>query len=158
SRLGEASRGPRVSYARSGIPRPGRARRRPVDRFSRAARVAARVTIALTPDALAALCKASMPAERLTAVELEHLCFGERDEVLGDERAAAVLQTQRFGDYLAAWLILVAVQPGIQSRGRGKELVRAVAARARELGARELLLASAVPRYVWPGVDLHNTR
>ena len=30
--------------------------------------------------------------------------------------------------------------------------------RARELGARELLLASAIPRYVWPGVDLANTR
>jgi GNAT superfamily N-acetyltransferase len=33
-----------------------------------------------------------------------------------------------------------------------------VADRARELGARDLLLASAVPRYLWPGVDVCNTR
>lgn len=110
------------------------------------------------PDALAALCDTAMPEERLTADELAYLCFGEHDEVLGDERAAAVLQTQRFDKHLAAWLTLVAVHPAEQSRGRGKELVRAVADRARELGARDLLLASAVPRYLWPGVDVFNTR
>ena len=30
--------------------------------------------------------------------------------------------------------------------------------RAGEVGARDLLLASAVPRYIWPGVDTSNTR
>jgi GNAT superfamily N-acetyltransferase len=99
-----------------------------------------------------------MPNERLTSDELEYLCFGSGDEVLGDERGAAVLHTQRFGSHLAAWLMLVAVEPGRQGKGRGKKLVRAVAAQASSLGARELLLASAVPRYVWPGVDLGNTR
>ena len=110
------------------------------------------------PDALAALCEAAMPEERLTADELAYLCFAEADEVLGDERAAAVLQTQSFGEHLAAWLTLVVVHPAEQGRGRGKELVHAVADRARALGARDLLLASAVPRYLWPGVDVHNTR
>ena len=110
------------------------------------------------PGALAALCEAAMPQERLNADELAYLCFAEHDEVLGDERASAALQTQRFGDQLAAWLTLVVVHPAEQSRGRGKELVHAVADRARELGARQLLLASAVPRYLWPGVDVCNTR
>jgi len=104
-----------------------------------------------------------MPEEHLTASELEHLCCapmvnGVGDEHFGDERGVAVLQTMKFGDYLAAWLTLVVVDPAAQGKGRGKELVGAVAGRARELGAREVLLASAVPRYLWPGVDCFNTR
>ena len=114
--------------------------------------------MAPSPEVLAALCATAMPDERLTRDELEYLCFGENDEVLGDERAAAVLQTQRFGEHVAAWLTLVVVDPAEQSRHRGKELVLEVAARARALGARDLLLASAVPRYLWPGVDVFNTR
>ncbi len=110
------------------------------------------------PDALAALCDAAMPEERLTARELDYLCFGANDEVLGDDHAAAVLQTHTYGEYLSAWLTLVVVHPGGQSRGRGKELVNAVADRARELGATDLMLASAIPRYLWPGVDVMNTR
>ncbi len=112
----------------------------------------------LGPDALAALCTAAMPEEHLTAGELDYLCFGETDEVFGDEHAAAVLQTQRFGQHVSAWLTLAVVHPDEQGRGRGKELVHAVADRARSLGARDLMLASAVPRYLWPGVDVTNTR
>jgi GNAT superfamily N-acetyltransferase len=114
--------------------------------------------VSMTPDALAALCAAAMPDEQLTAAELSYLCFGPGDEVIGDERGAAVMQIQHFGKHVAAWLILVAVDPSLQSTGHGKQLVRAVADRARALGARDLLLASAVPRYVWPGVDVRNTR
>jgi GNAT superfamily N-acetyltransferase len=114
--------------------------------------------VSLTPEALAALCAVAMPAELLTRDELAYQCFGDADEVLGDERGAAVLQTQHVGDHRAAWLTLLAVRPDAQGQGHGKELVHAVAARAREHGARELLLASAIPRYVWPGVDLANTR
>jgi mycothiol synthase len=112
----------------------------------------------MTPDALATLCARTMPHEALTAAELEYLCFGPEDEIIGDERGAAVLQLQRFDAHLAAWLILVAVEPRGQGAGTGKALVFAVAERARALGARDLLLASAIPRYVWPGVDLGNTR
>jgi GNAT superfamily N-acetyltransferase len=111
----------------------------------------------VTPDQLVALCDAAMPEERLTAGELEHVCFGDGDEVLGDEHGAAVLQPQELGDQITAWLIMVAVPPGEQRRGRGKELVHAAAARARELGAGELRLAAAIPRYLWPGVDVANT-
>ena len=114
--------------------------------------------MSLTPDALAALCAAAMPDERLTVDELTYLCFGDEDEVIGDERGAAVLQIQHFDKHVAAWLTLVAVDPAEQSKGLGKELVHAIADRAREHGARDLLLASAVPRYVWPGVDVRNTR
>jgi GNAT superfamily N-acetyltransferase len=117
----------------------------------------------VTPDELTALCDAAMPEENLTLEELTHLCFGANDpgaadEIFGDERGAAVMQTQQFGEHVAAWLVLVAVHPSAQSTGRGKELVRAVVERAREIGARDLLLASAIPRYLWPGVDTANTR
>ena len=117
----------------------------------------------MTPDELAALCTAAMPEENLTLDELTHLCFGANepggaDEIFGDERGAAVMQTQRFGEHVAAWLVLVAVHPGEQSAGRGKEVVSAVIERARAIGAGDVLLASAIPRYLWPGVDTANTR
>jgi len=117
----------------------------------------------VTPDALAALCAAAMPEENLTAAELAHLCFGvnepgDRDQVFGDERGAAVMQMQRFGEHVAEWLVLAVVHPDHQSRGLGKELVGAVIARARDAGAHDVLLASAIPRYLWPGVDTANTR
>ncbi len=122
----------------------------------------------MTPDALAALCAAVMPEENLTVEELTHACFGANDtgtddeavpdEIFGDERGVAVMQTHRFGEHVAAWLVLVAVHPDEQSRGKGKALVGAVAKRAREIGAPHLMLASAIPRYLWPGVDTANTR
>jgi GNAT superfamily N-acetyltransferase len=122
----------------------------------------------MTPDALTALCAAVMPEENLTVEELTHVCFGANDagagheavpdEIFGDDRGVAVMQTQRFGDHVAAWLVLVAVHPDEQSRGTGKALVSAVAERARAIGARDLMLASAIPRYLWPGVDTANTR
>jgi len=117
----------------------------------------------VTPDTLAALCRAAMPQEELTVDELDHLCFGvnadrDVDEIIGDEDGAAVMQVQRFGEHVAVWLVLVAVHPDAQSRGLGKELVGAVIDRAAELGAHDVLLASAIPRYVWPGVDTANTR
>ena len=108
--------------------------------------------------ALAALCDAAMPEERLTTSELDYLCFGGTDEVLGDERGAAVLQMQRVGEFAAGWLTLVVVHPDEQGKGRGKALVNAVVERARSHGANDVLLASAVPRYLWPGVDVTNTR
>jgi GNAT superfamily N-acetyltransferase len=104
-----------------------------------------------------------MPQEQLTAEELAYLCFGvsadgDVDEVVGDERGAAVMQVQRFGEFVAVWLVLVVVHPDHQSRGLGTELVQAVIDRATQLGAQDVLLASAIPRYLWPGVDTANTR
>lgn len=117
----------------------------------------------MTPDALAALCSAAMPEEHLTLDELTYLCFGANepggpDEIFGDERGVAVMQTQRFGEHVAAWLVLTVVHPDHRSTGRGKDLVGAVIDRAKEIGAHDLLLASAIPRYLWPGVDTANTR
>ena len=117
----------------------------------------------MTPDALAALCDAAMPEEQLTTEELAYLCFGvgadgDADEIFGDERGVAVMQVQRFGEHVAVWLVLVVVHPDHQSRGLGKELVGRVIDRAAQLGAHDVLLASAIPRYIWPGVDTANTR
>jgi GNAT superfamily N-acetyltransferase len=112
----------------------------------------------VTPDELAACCEAAMPEEQLTANELTRICFGDGDCVIGDERASAAYTIKRFGDYVAAWLLLIAVAPGEQGRGRGKALIADICEAARAQGARDLHLANAIPRYVWPGADLANTR
>ena len=41
---------------------------------------------------------------------------------------------------------------------RGRELVVAASDWARDQGATTLHLATAIPRYLWPGVDVANTR
>jgi GNAT superfamily N-acetyltransferase len=112
----------------------------------------------VTPDELAACCAAAMPEERLTAAELERICFGDGDRVIGDDRGTAAYTMKRFGDYVAAWLLLVAVAPAEQGRGLGRKLVGDVCDAARAEGALDLHLANAVPRYIWPGADLANTR
>jgi GNAT superfamily N-acetyltransferase len=112
----------------------------------------------VTPDELAALCAASMPEERLVAGELERICFGDGDRVIGDGHGAAAYTVKHFGEYTGAWLLLVAVEPEQQGRGRGKALVQEALDRAKAEGARDAFLANAIPRYVWPGVDLMNTR
>jgi len=99
-----------------------------------------------------------MADERLTESELAHICFGAGDEIVGDDGGAAVLTIKQLGDYTGAWLLLVAVPPERQSRGHAKELVGAAIERARAHGAKHMHLANAIPRYVWPGVDLANTR
>jgi GNAT superfamily N-acetyltransferase len=50
------------------------------------------------------------------------------------------------------------VRPANQGRGLGKELIRAALDAGRAHGARTAHLASSVPRYLWPGVDVGNTR
>ncbi|MFM8238658.1 MAG: GNAT family N-acetyltransferase [Actinomycetota bacterium] len=112
----------------------------------------------MTPADLAALFAAALPEERLTADELSHLCFGPGDEIIGDVRGAATLQVHESVGGPVAWLTALAVDPAEQGHGRGRELVTAVVERARARGARRLELAAAVPRYLWPGVDLANTR
>ncbi len=112
----------------------------------------------MTPDDLASLCAVSMPEEMLAANEIEHICFGDGDVVLGDDSGAVAYTMKRFGNYVAAWLLLVAVAPDAQGHGLGKRLVRDACERAKAAGAVNMHLANAVPRYFWPGVDLMNTR
>jgi GNAT superfamily N-acetyltransferase len=99
-----------------------------------------------------------MPEEHLGADELEFVCFADGAEVVGDDAGAASFVVKQIGPVTAAWLLLVVVAPDAQRRGRGTALVRTVAARAADRGALSLHLANAVPRYLWPGVDLTNTR
>jgi GNAT superfamily N-acetyltransferase len=112
----------------------------------------------VTPDELAGLCAAAMPEERLTRDELAYLCFGEDDACIGDARGAATFRLQDLSGQRVAWLTLVVVAPEAQRRGIGKQLVGTVADQAASRGSKVLMLANAIPRYVWPGVDVANTR
>lgn len=111
----------------------------------------------LAADGLAHLVGAALPDEGLTAADLERCCYGSDTEILGDDRAAAALKVQRFGDAAAAWLLLIAVHPDCQQQGRGRAVVEACARRACAAGAVDLHLGNAMPRYVWPGVDYRFT-
>ena len=69
-----------------------------------------------------------------------------------------VYTLQRRAEHVGVWILLVVVHPARQGQGVGKELVVAALDAARAQGARTAHLANAVPRYLWPGVDLANTR
>ena len=111
----------------------------------------------LAPDRLAGLMAIALPDEGLTAADLETCCYGPDTEVLGDEHAAAVLTVTGSGAFAAAWLVLLAVHPDDRRRGRARELVTESAQRARAANAVDLHLGTAIPRYVWPGVDFRFT-
>ncbi len=111
----------------------------------------------LAPPELERLVSAALPDEGLTAADLETCCYGPDTEVVGDEHAAVVVTVKRYGDLAAAWLVLVAVHPDHRRSGRGRALVEESAARARDAGAVDLHLGTAIPRYVWPGVDFRFT-
>ena len=111
----------------------------------------------LAPDGLARLVSAALPDEGLTAADLETCCYGPDTEILGDADAAAVLTVKGSGGLAAAWLVLLVVHPDHRRRGRGRALVAECAARARAAGAVDMHLGTAIPRYVWPGVDFRFT-
>ena len=112
---------------------------------------------ALPPEALAALTNAALPEEGLTVDEVSTCCYGEGSAILGDAEAAVVVNARSWGDWTVAWILLLAVAPERRRRGRGRALVEESAAWAKAKGARELHLGTAVPRYVWPGVDFRFT-
>jgi GNAT superfamily N-acetyltransferase len=113
--------------------------------------------VTLAPDALARLVSVALPDEGLTAADLETCCYGPDTEILGDADAAAALTVKGSGGLAAAWLVLLAVHPDHGRRGRGRALVAESAARARAAGAVDMHLGTAIPRYVWPGVDFRFT-
>jgi GNAT superfamily N-acetyltransferase len=111
----------------------------------------------VTAAELADLVRASLPDEDLTAGDLLTCCGGEGSVVLGDGDAAAVVNVRHFGECGVAWILLMAVMPERQRQGLGRALVEQAAEYAQEQGALELHLGTAVPRYVWPGVDFRFT-
>jgi GNAT superfamily N-acetyltransferase len=109
--------------------------------------------VTVSPGGLADLCAAALPNEVLTAADLDRCCFGPGSTVLGRERAAAVVTVGGEGPLRAAWLLLLAVHPEEQRRGRGRALIEEAVAHARSQQAVDLHLGNCAPRYVWPGVD-----
>jgi mycothiol synthase len=77
--------------------------------------------------------------------------------VLGDDTAAAIVNFHDWGGYAAAWIIAVAVAPELRRQGRGRALVEEAVAWAGARGAHEVHLGTAIPRYLWPGVDFAFT-
>jgi mycothiol synthase len=113
--------------------------------------------VTLAPDELTRLVSAALPDEGLTAADLERCCYGPDTEILGSADAAAVLTVKGSGRLAAAWLVLLVVHPDHRRRGRGRALVAESAARARAAGAVDIHLGTAIPRYLWPGVDFRFT-
>ena len=109
------------------------------------------------PAQLHALLTRALPSEGLTLDDVETSCFGPACEVIGDARGATVVKFEDWGAYSAAWIIVVAVDPDRQRRGHGRALVDDALAWARERGAQEVHLGTAIPRYLWPGVDFAFT-
>ena len=99
----------------------------------------------------------ALPDEGLTLDDVQTCCFGPESELLGDDTAAAVVKFHDFGGYAAAWIIAIAVAPEHQREGLGRELLEAAVAWAGERGAQEVHLGTAIPRYLWPGVDFTFT-
>ncbi|WP_055589400.1 GNAT family N-acetyltransferase [Streptacidiphilus griseoplanus] len=52
---------------------------------------------------------------------------------------------------------LLAVAPGHQGRGHGRQLLSTLEARLRDCGARQLVVRGSTPAYAWPGVDFRYT-
>jgi GNAT superfamily N-acetyltransferase len=111
----------------------------------------------LSPAQLAALCDRAMPAERLTADDLDACCYGPEGRVEGTDDAAVAWLVRSFGGVKVGWITLVAVAPDHQRTGRARVLIEAVVERCRAEGVSELHTGNLAPRYVWPGVDLSNT-
>jgi GNAT superfamily N-acetyltransferase len=113
----------------------------------------------LSTDAagLHALLGRALPDEGLTLDDVVTCCFGPESEVLGDDSAAAVVKFHDWGGYAAAWIIAVAVAPERQRRGVGRDLVEEAVAWAGVRGAHEVHVGTAIPRYLWPGVDFAFT-
>ncbi len=109
------------------------------------------------PAAVHALLGRALPDEELTLDDVTTCCFGPGSEVIGDDEAAVVVKFHDWGGYAAAWILAVAVSPERQRRGLGRDLVEQAVAWAGTRGAHEVHLGTAIPRYLWPGVDFAYT-
>jgi len=111
----------------------------------------------IEPEVFAALCAAALPHEQLTADDLLTCCYGPDSEVIGDDAGAAAWLWRDFGGVKVAWLLLIAVAPDLQRKGRARALVGDIVRSCRDVGVTELHTGNCAPRYVWPGVDLSAT-
>ncbi|MGZ8765990.1 MAG: GNAT family N-acetyltransferase, partial [Acidimicrobiia bacterium] len=109
------------------------------------------------PEAVHDLLGRSLPDEGLTLDDVTTCCFGPGSELLGDDTAAAIVKFHDWGGYAAAWIIAVAVAPERRRRGVGRDLVEEAVTWAGARGANEVHLGTAIPRYLWPGVDFAFT-
>jgi GNAT superfamily N-acetyltransferase len=107
-------------------------------------------------DDLLALVERAMPGEALSTDDLLGVCW-DTDEgpsvVLGDEEGAVSVAI-RHG--LGA-VQLLAVDPAVRRRGRGRALLDEATSWAFDNGAGYLMIGAAPPWYLWPGIDVRWT-
>ena len=113
---------------------------------------------------LAALLDDALPAEHLTADELEACCWDgwpSSAAVLalsGGEGAVAVGWTDGPDGRRTGVVRLIAVLPAATGEGRGRALLDAGHEWLFDAGAASVVAAGLPPSYLWPGVDVRATR
>jgi GNAT superfamily N-acetyltransferase len=98
-----------------------------------------------------------MPAEHLTADDLDTCCYGPEGQVAGTDDEAIAWLVRDVGGVKVGWITLVVVAPERQRTGRARALVDELVHRCRVDGVSEVHTGNLAPRYVWPGVDLAST-
>ena len=112
---------------------------------------------------LVALAAAALPDERLSADELEAVCFHDGGALIGSSdglAAVAAVRRSRVGagpdDPGPGHIRFLAVDPRVQRAGRGRALLDAAHAWLLAHGADEILPGGGAPFYLWPGVDVRS--
>jgi GNAT superfamily N-acetyltransferase len=106
----------------------------------------------LSPEALADLLAAALPAEGLTGEELAATLYEDPDgAVLAGPGGVGGVGVATRGPI--GFVTVIVVDPDQQRRGHGRALLDAAHAWLRERGATEVRTGAAAPRYLWPGVD-----
>ena len=105
---------------------------------------------------LASLLAEAMPDEHLSVDELLGVLWDDPGTVLAPEAGDAVVATvvRRHGELAVGHVRLLAVAPGAQRRGVGRQLLDAAEAGFRDEGAAVAVLGAEAPIYLWPGVDV----
>ncbi len=111
---------------------------------------------------LSELVTASMPREQVSPDEVMACCWDDPGLVLGTPDGSAALSAviragpEPGGSGLRGFVRLLAVHPGERRQGIGSALLALAESWLREQGAATVEMASSLPFYLWPGVDVHS--
>jgi GNAT superfamily N-acetyltransferase len=106
---------------------------------------------------LAALVEAALPGERLSADELEGVCWDDPGVVLGPPEAAASAVTREHDGVTVGWVRLLVVHPGARRQGLGSRVLAAAEQWCADQGAAQVRFGGSAPFFLWPGIDTRWT-